>query len=464
MKIKNLKVTITAVALGGVLFCVKAFNNYNDEFNQHCTEIGMDLDEINDNIDEIGKMAIQHHEYLERLKEDSSQIGKEKTVEEEVEELLKESPEYREISEYVSEITYEDMESFQNSVLGYYDITSKSNIFRFDPNNFSEAKARIEAYAKQMDSLENQTYATKCFVNVTDDDSLVEKYRNEYQENHLEASEEELQEAEKNFREKAAAVYYTKMNYKYLSDETLRKINEIYQFVEDAEDSEKFEMDILNYVSPACIVYHKTPLLKEMVANMGDYTAHSLLDQNTNTKRWLSLIGDNEEVVKRVIHGDFGNGEERKEKLGKEGYNYYAVQEAVNQELGVVTNKKSTLYRLENGEIVSNLPVLPTDKDALCKYALIEKNFQKQYLENTVIYSDYDTYHAPFFYHPQMVLINQVVSGHMEEIYYMLMEEGNTGSVENKILYEIELHSPLDFFEIVEEVQETVENKKKIYE
>ena len=433
------------------------------ELKQETIDISNRLDQLDEGLEQLqssyGKVRDERmilEDINSKTKEETSAENQEKAKEEILETV------YREISEYVSEITFEDMISFQNSVLDYYDITSKNNTFRFDPNNFSEAKARIETYAKQMDSLENQTYATEYFVNVTDDDSLVEEYRNEYQENHPEASEEELQEAEKGFREKAAAVYYTKMNFKYLSDETLRKINETYQFVEDVEDSEKFEIDILNYVTPACIVYHKTPLMKEMVANMGDYTAHSLLDQNINTKRWSSLIGDSGDVVERVIHGDFGNGEERKENLGKEGYNYYAVQEAVNQELGVVTNKKTALYRLENGEIVSNLPVLPTDKDALCKYALIEKKFQKQYLENTVMYGDYNTYH-PLSYHPQMVLINEVASGHMEEIYYMLMEE-NTKSVANAILNEITLYDPLDFFEIVEEVQETAENKKKIYE
>ena len=80
-----------------------------------------------------------------------------------------------------------------------------------------------------------------------------------------------------------------------------------------------------------------------------------------------------------------------------------------------------------------------------------------------MIYGDYNTYHAPLSYNPQMVLINEVVGGHMEEIHYMLMDEG-TESIENTILNEIQLHSPLDLFEIVESVEETTGNKKKLHE
>lgn len=41
------------------------------------------------------------------------------------------------------------------------------------------------------------------------------------------------------------------------------------------------------------------------------------------------------------------------------------------------------------------------------------------------------------------------------------MEEENTESVENAILIEIKLHNPLDFFEIVEKVQEVVGSVQK---
>ena len=40
------------------------------------------------------------------------------------------------------------------------------------------------------------------------------------------------------------------------------------------------------------------------------------------------------EIVNRTIRGDFGNGEERKANIEALGYNYEAVQNAVNQILG----------------------------------------------------------------------------------------------------------------------------------
>ena len=39
----------------------------------------------------------------------------------------------------------------------------------------------------------------------------------------------------------------------------------------------------------------------------------------------------NEEIAKEVVVGKWGNGEERKKKLKAAGYNYKAIQEAVNK-------------------------------------------------------------------------------------------------------------------------------------
>lgn len=47
-----------------------------------------------------------------------------------------------------------------------------------------------------------------------------------------------------------------------------------------------------------------------------------------------------EEVAKRVIAGDYGNGEERKKKLEAEGYSYNEVQNKVNELLGAKTQPK----------------------------------------------------------------------------------------------------------------------------
>lgn len=42
----------------------------------------------------------------------------------------------------------------------------------------------------------------------------------------------------------------------------------------------------------------------------------------------------NEEIAVEVIRGDWGNGQERKDRLTEAGYDYYAIQEIVNQMLG----------------------------------------------------------------------------------------------------------------------------------
>ena len=46
-----------------------------------------------------------------------------------------------------------------------------------------------------------------------------------------------------------------------------------------------------------------------------------------------------EEMVQKVINGEYGNGDERKKKLEAEGYNYREIQNAVNKAMGT-NNKK----------------------------------------------------------------------------------------------------------------------------
>ena len=48
-----------------------------------------------------------------------------------------------------------------------------------------------------------------------------------------------------------------------------------------------------------------------------------------------------DEIVKEVINGQWGNGEERKQKLASAGYDYNEIQEKVNSLLGVTVSKKS---------------------------------------------------------------------------------------------------------------------------
>lgn len=43
------------------------------------------------------------------------------------------------------------------------------------------------------------------------------------------------------------------------------------------------------------------------------------------------------DIVQRVIDGEFGNGPERRKRLTEAGYNYARVQNAVNERLGCPT-------------------------------------------------------------------------------------------------------------------------------
>ena len=323
------------------------------------------------------------------------ELEQEKAVEEEVEELLEEEPEYTEIAKYVSEITEEDVDAYAKDVLDYYGVTAKSNTFRFNPNNLQEAERRIKAYAEKIDTEENAIFTTEYHICSTEDDYLVSSYKREYQEKHPNVSEEELEEVEKEFKEKAAAIYYTKMNLKYLSDDALRSMNEKYHFV---DDSENLIEDIKDYMNEIIIYYKNYPLMREMVANHGDYIAHGLLNADDTVWEAFKIIDG--KVVNGVIQGVYGNGEERKENL--KSLEYDIVQEAVNQKLGVGKKRKSVFYRIENGKAVSNLPVLPTDSEELYKYLLIELKYQSQ---------NYGIY-GPESYNPSEFLIKQVIYGH----------------------------------------------------
>lgn len=73
-----------------------------------------------------------------------------------------------------------------------------------------------------------------------------------------------------------------------------------------------------------------------------------------------------EEVAKKVIAGEYGNGEERKQKLENEGYNYNEVQNKVNELMGVVANP--TTYIVKSGDTLSEIALkCNTTVDTLVK-------------------------------------------------------------------------------------------------
>ena len=78
------------------------------------------------------------------------------------------------------------------------------------------------------------------------------------------------------------------------------------------------------------------------------------VDMNESFKNYPSIINNNssstntstrktiEQLAKEVLAGDWGNGDDRKNRLTAEGYDYNAVQTRVN-ELSGVTDRKSVV-------------------------------------------------------------------------------------------------------------------------
>ena len=54
----------------------------------------------------------------------------------------------------------------------------------------------------------------------------------------------------------------------------------------------------------------------------------------------------------KVINGEYGNGEERKQKLEAEGYNYNEVQSKVNE---IINANKKIIYTVKSGDTLSEI-------------------------------------------------------------------------------------------------------------
>lgn len=75
----------------------------------------------------------------------------------------------------------------------------------------------------------------------------------------------------------------------------------------------------------------------------------------------------NSEIAKEVIAGAWGNGSERKSRLEAAGYNYDAIQNTVNEQLGSST-PKTTTYTVKSGDTLSGIAAkFGTSVDALVK-------------------------------------------------------------------------------------------------
>lgn len=97
--------------------------------------------------------------------------------------------------------------------------------------------------------------------------------------------------------------------------------------------------------------YTSKPLDKNiMYADLSRYTK----SKTTTKKPQKAAKKTVEQVASEVIQGKWGNGSERKEKLQKAGYDYDAVQKAVNAKVGT---KKTTAeyYTVKSGDTLSGI-------------------------------------------------------------------------------------------------------------
>ena len=92
---------------------------------------------------------------------------------------------------------------------------------------------------------------------------------------------------------------------------------------------------------------------KDRLTSAGyDYSAvqsivNQLVSGNTSTP---TSKKSNEQIADEVINGNWGNGEDRKRALTNAGYDYSAVQAIVNAKLGVTSNPSGRYYTVVKGD------------------------------------------------------------------------------------------------------------------
>ena len=71
---------------------------------------------------------------------------------------------------------------------------------------------------------------------------------------------------------------------------------------------------------------------------------------NGSSQQPIKVRKSNEEIADEVILGKWANGEERKNRLEAEGYDYNRIQEIVNEKLGY---SKEITYVVKSGDTLS---------------------------------------------------------------------------------------------------------------
>lgn len=86
-------------------------------------------------------------------------------------------------------------------------------------------------------------------------------------------------------------------------------------------------------------------MYRDLISEIGNKTVST-----TATKK------SNKEIAQEVINGQWGNGEDRKNRLTQAGYDYDTIQNIVNSKLGSSnTSSTTTTYTVKNGDTLSGI-------------------------------------------------------------------------------------------------------------
>lgn len=93
----------------------------------------------------------------------------------------------------------------------------------------------------------------------------------------------------------------------------------------------------------------------------------------------------NEEIANEVIAGKWGNGQDRRNKLAQAGYNYDAIQKIVNKKLGSSSSSKAVYHKIQYGDTLYDLAIkYGTTIGAIQKLNPKIKNANKIYAGDTI--------------------------------------------------------------------------------
>lgn len=97
---------------------------------------------------------------------------------------------------------------------------------------------------------------------------------------------------------------------------------------------------------------------KLIAAGYDYYAIQNIVNEklgSKNTSKPAPSKKSNSQIADEVIAGKWGNGDDRKSKLIAAGYDYYAVQNIVNEKLGSGSSSSKQYYTIKSGDTLSGI-------------------------------------------------------------------------------------------------------------